>query len=472
VCSLAETILHHTAVVVQGCSHQDAVLAEHLLPETDSITKRIEYQLATESESAICHIIRNTNAELMRHLCLYVDVDIDWQKTPEAVRKAILARISGKPVALNASTRQWSRSSSINFRVADFALSLCLQIHRISRKRQRRTNTSLNPAVPSLVQVPAQLVCHLPQPSPPQTLAISLWLQMAVRYFVSVVKWVAVLTGGASEVERELWYALRGVYFNRFILRVLLTFWRMCWLIRNIWIRVFIISRRPILIRLTTMATRGTSRELCRNSITVELPEKTITGFACKNVHGNIQLQIYNGLLQVPPADVGPIATAIYDTDYRMCSRTDTCPYGEVVSTFQFGSGGRHRWPVSKDIWEPSRKLRCQYDNNGRIVSGFITLPHEQYEFIYHYRKYPKHNSALLRADYRQVGSPERSLFVFWCHSSSQHSGDELVDYDAVPSDKVTRVVRNISGSKFTTRYVCFFNFIRNCFRKRPLIFV
>jgi hypothetical protein len=456
-CSLAEIILHHSAIAVQGCTHQEAVLAEHLLPETDSIPKRIEYQLATESESAICHIIRNTNSELMRHLCLNVDVDIDWQKTPEAIRKAILARISGNQVTLNATTRQWSRSSAINFRVVDFALSLCLKIYDISRKRHRKSNITLNPAAPSLTQIPAQLGYHLSQNPLPRRSAMFIWLQTPVRHIVSIMKWIAVLTGGASEVERELWYALRGAYINQFTLRVLLTFWRIFWLMRNVWIRVFIIARRPLLAKLTTMATFGASRELFCNMITVELPEATITGFACKNIHGNMQLQIYDGALQAPPADIGPIATAIYDEDNRLVTRTDTCSHGETVSTFHFGSGsGRHRWPVCKDIWEPARKLRCQYDKSGRIVSGIITLAHEQYEFTYHYKKYPEHNNSLLRADYRLVGSDDRSLFVSWCHSPGIHSGEE-VDYDAIPSEKVTRVVRNISGRKIITRYVCSF---------------
>jgi hypothetical protein len=451
-CSLAEIILHHAAVATQSCNHQEAVFAEHLLPETDLVSKRIEFQLATESESAIRHIIRNTNIELMRHLCLYVDVDIDWDKTPEAVRKAIIARIRGEPVVLNTSTRQWCRSSAINFRVADFSMSLCLHIQNICRKRYRNPNMAPIPASPSLTQVPAELRYHLSTSSPPQNRTILLWLHLVVKHVVSVTKWVALLTSGASEVERELWYALRGVYCNRLIFRVLLGFWRICWFVRNIWIRIFIISRRPILAKLTTMATHGASRELCRSSIVVELPETTITGFACKNILGNIQLQIFSGSLQLPPTDSRPIATATYDEDNRLCSRTDICPDGEIVSTFQFPPGVRHRWPVSKDILEPGRKLCCQYDKCGRIVSGIITLAHEQYEFIYHYRKYPKHNNALLRADYKLVGSWERSLFVFWCHSSSQHSRDELVDYDAVPSEKVTRVVRKIGNRKFTTR--------------------
>lgn len=390
----------------------------------------------------------------MRHLCLYVDVDIDWQKTPESIRKAIMARISGDRIDVDNSTQEWSHNFAVDFRVADFALYLCLQIHQISEDRLENIDFT-PPIVSNSSKSPAQIVHHIAQRSSP-----ILWLQVVVRNIVRTMKWVAVLTSGASEVERELWYALRGAYFHQFILRILLAFWRVCWYMRNFWIWVFTIARRPILAKLATMATHGASRVLCRNMVTVELPERTITGFAYKNIHGNIQLQMYEGELQEPPAKTGPLATAIYDRNNRLVSRSDMSSVGETTSTFNFGSG-KGRWPLYKDTSEPARKLRCQYDKSGRVVSGHITLAHEQYTFIYHYRKYPKHNSQLLRADYRLVDSTDRSLFVYWCHSPGLHSGEE-VDFDAVPSDKVTRVVRNIGKKKFTTRYVSPTNSPRN----------
>lgn len=433
-------------VAIQGCTHQEAVLSEHLLHETDFTSKRIEHQLATEDGQSLLHIVRNTNAELMRHLCLYVDVDIDWQKTPKSVRKAVLARISGDKIDVDESILEWSRDSAVDFRVADFALNLCLQIHQISQYRLEHIGfTSIPVASDSSTHSPIQIARHIAEKSSP-----ILWLQVLVRGIVRITKWIAVITSGASEVERELWYALRGVYFHQSILRILLAIWRVCWYMRNFWIWVFIIARRPILAKIATMASYGASRVLYRNIITVELPEKAITGFAYKNIHGNIQLQVYEGTLQESPKDTGPIATAIYDKDNRLVSRADMSSTGETNSTFNFGSG-KGRWPLYKDISEPTRKLRCQYDKSGRIVSGHITLAQEQYSFVYHYKKYPKHNSQLLRADYRLVGSPDRSLFVSWCHSSGLYSGDE-VDYDAVPSEKVTRVVRSIGEKKYTTR--------------------
>lgn len=458
--SLTEIILHHVAVAIQGCTHQEAVLSEHLLHETDFTSKRIEYQLATENGDALRHIVRNTNAELMRHLCLYVDVDIDWQKTPESIRKAILARISGDTIDVEASTLGWCHDSGVDFRVADFALYLCLQIHQISESRLGNIGFTSSPVVSLPTQSPAQIAHRIAQKASP-----ILWLKMVLRGIVRVMKWMAVLTSGASEVERELWYALRGAYFHQSIVRILLAFWRVCWYMRNFWIWIFTIARRPILAKITTMATHGASRVLYRNMIIVELPETTITGFAHKNIHGNIQLQMYDGMLQESPANTGPLATAIYDEDNRLVSRSDMSSTGETTSTFNFGSG-KGRWPLYKDISEPARKLRCQYDKSGRIVSGHITLAHEQYTFVYHYRKYPKHNSQLLRADYRLVGSPDRSLFVSWCHSPGLHSGVEI-DFNAVPSERVTCVVRNIGEKKFTTRYVPYSNsqksFIARC---------
>jgi hypothetical protein len=447
--SLAEILLHHTAVAVQGLSHREGLLAEHLLSGTNTISKRIELQLATEPEQTLGHIIRSTQARIMKHLCLQVDPNIAWQKTPESVRRAIVARILGDTVEIDSDMEYWSNSVGLNISTVDFSLSLCLNIYEIGKKRQRRTMANFTSAAPGFLQVPPELTCAIPKIRPSKVSAALLWLKESSRIAVVTVKWIAILTGAASEVERELWYSLRGIYFRDTVLRMLLAFWKVCWVIRNVWIRVFLIYHRPILRKIRTMAHRGVSRTLVRNIITVELPGKTITGFGSRIATGSISLDIYDGALEEPPSKTKPVTKATYDEHNRLRTRIDNLSSGEVISTFEYGPAIKQRWPTSKITVEPLRTVRCQYDQFGRVVNGNIEMGTKEFEFEYHYRKQPKHNSDIARADYRQSNLPDRSLWVFWSFPLPGQSDSTM--FDSVPSERVTRVVRNIDGQKYTT---------------------
>jgi hypothetical protein len=385
----------------------------------------------------------------MKHLCLHVETNTSWQKTPESVRRAIFARITGNQVEVDSTMEEWINLSALNMRTADFGLSLCLNIYQLGKKRRRRTGANFVSVAPGFLQVPAQLTCALPQSRPSKVSVALLWLTVTSRVALLMVKWIAVLTGAASEVERELWYSLRGVYFRDIILRFLLVFWKVCWWTRNMWIRVFLIYQRPILRKIRIMAARGVSRDLTRNIITVELPTKTITGFGSQIVTGTILLNIYEGALEDPPPQKEPIATATYDDRFRLLTRQDNLFNGEVISTFQYPIGAQQRWPVSKIVVEPHRKVHCQYDQFGRIIKGTIEMGTEEFEFDYHYRRHPKHNSDISRADYRQECSPDKSLCVFWSFPLPGQSDNNT--FDTVPSERVTRVIRNIGSKKYTT---------------------
>ncbi|KAF2423713.1 hypothetical protein EJ08DRAFT_595586 [Tothia fuscella] len=448
-CSLAEILLYHTAIAVQAFSHHDALLAEHFLHETQTVSKRIEFQIATDSEPNIGHIIQSTNSRIIDHLCFHINANTAWRETPQSVREAVIARICGSDVPIKLEVARWMQDAGLDLRGLDFSLFLCINIYHLGKRRWRRNDAPY--AAPGFLQVPAQLTSALPQTRPSKISMVWLWADEACRLTVVTVKWIAILTGAASEVERELWYSLRDVYFRDFLLRSLLAFWKICWLIRNMWIRIFLIQRRPLLAKVRTWAYHGVCRELVRNNITVERASNTVTGFGSRIVTGNISLDIYDGALQEKPLGKGAIATATYDEHYRLRTRQDNMADGEKVSTFCYAAGSHSRYPTSKEIVEPTRKIQCQYDQHGRIVSGTIQTGIEEFEFNYFYRKFPKHNSDISRADYRQARFPDRSLVVFWSFPLHGQSDDDI--FESAPSEQVTRVIRTIGNKKYTTTW-------------------
>jgi hypothetical protein len=111
-----EAILYHTGGAVLGWSQNPVILAEHLLPETTSASKRIEFQIAAESEGLITQIVQKTHAQLMQHLCLGIDIDTEWIETPEIVWEVVLARIRGGPVLIIPAVEHWMASPMATFK--------------------------------------------------------------------------------------------------------------------------------------------------------------------------------------------------------------------------------------------------------------------------------------------------------------------------------------------------------------------
>ncbi|KAL5320077.1 hypothetical protein ACEPPN_013139 [Leptodophora sp. 'Broadleaf-Isolate-01'] len=448
---LTEVILHHTSKAFLHLSHRHAILAEHFLHETNTISKRIEFQLATENNDSLTSIIRKTNALLMKHLCLQIDVESQWDDVPEVVRRAVVARVVGKQAAITPEMTQWMATTSKNIELDDFGLALCLRIFHFGIQRQRSMQIGPQFNCVGFSEVPTQVQCEPLNGAITKPSVLLRCLRVIIRYIVSIVEWVAILSCAGSDIERELWYSLRGVYFHDTILRMLLLFWKICWSIRNIWIVTILIYNRPTLANMTRLALRGARRELLRNSITVELPRKVVTGFASKSGHGNITLEIFEGSLRERPADKKPIATAIYDEDFRLSSLQDHVPNGKVQSTYHYANAVRSRWPVSKTVVEPTRKLRCRYDKFGRVVSGTLTLGVEEFEFDYHYRMCPNRNDDILSADYRLAKSEtQETLSVYWSVPAKRHSTGS---YDWVPSERIAQIVRKIGDKKYITSW-------------------
>lgn len=446
---LTETIFHHTATSILGLTTSHAILAEHLLHDTIDMPKRIEFQLATEDEMSLERIIHKSNNRLLRHLCLDINADLEWKRVPAAVRNAVLDRVAGRPVRMTSSLNQWLKSSSKDIVLEDFCASLCLQISKFAKtrlgemtKNPRRNTLTDDSKTTEKTQVRQQK---------PKVSSKSFGKRLAggtVGFAEGIIKWFAILSGGASEVEREIWYKLRSVPGRSLIVMLLLLGWIICRWVKNVWITFIMIYRRPALQRLTRLTLRGATRTVVTNTITAELPRKIVTGFGSRNDTGTLTLDIFDGSLSQRPDDTPPFASATYN-GWQLRNRQETLSNGFALSTFNYNSES-DRWPISKDVVEPGRSMSGRYDKLGRVVNGNLVLGAHEYQFAFHYAKHPDFNKDLLRADFWQLQSPDKLLSVSWGISAQKES--KKLDI-ATPSERVTRVQRQDGDIVYVTTF-------------------
>jgi hypothetical protein len=399
-------------------------------------------------------LLRKTNIDLMKPLCFGIDVNTEWYTTPVTVREAVLARVLGDSTPFTSETSKWLVTTSKDIELEDFHVSLCLRVYGLVKTRLKNLNSSSNSqsSISEVKRIPAELDCKELQRTGSGFSVFVRFLLACVHMFVSTSKWLAILSGAASEVERELWYSLKGVPepFGSAILVSLLLFFKVCWYIKNTWITFILMYQRPALKRIVRLALRGSTRELFRNSIIAELPEKTVTGFASYSMSSDITLDIFDGSLEQRPS-TDPAATCNY-CNSRLQTRVDRRGTEQIKTTYHYlASDENVRIPDHKDVIESNRTLRHRYDRYGRVSSGQLNLGTTEIGFNYHYRKAPKHNSDILRAVYQQSDSTTSPrLTVFW---SVPGQGRPMEDDLAIPSERVTSVVKEVGGRRFVTTF-------------------
>lgn len=439
---VAEALIFHVAHVQFGMTHTEAMYLEHKLRGNHVISKRLEAELAMSDNTTAGLLCRRTWMELMHQLCLGVDVDTQWHKLPPATREAIISRIGGKPVRLSEEFSAWATDTRVDIATSDFHVQLALELH--SRSTERRNHVIVY-APEGLTADPTPHTAQLkPVPIPRgrqrRTVFQSILYSVTKVPFV-VVKWIAIISGGGSNIERELVYLLENVWGRSFILGFTMIVWKLCSKVKDFWVFWILIYHRPAVVQITRLASKGARRKTHRDRIVVELTRSAITGFASVSDTDTLSLHVYSGTLSVEPNVGDPLFVATYDSASRLTSRVDK---DGRTSTFQY-EGNSSRRPVSREVEHKGAKSVGVYDKRGRVVKGSITVGGTKLGFQYHYKK-SKTDASLLRADYALIGSND-SLSVFWGKPV------DVDDYTWVASKNIGLIVRRIGAKTYTTTY-------------------
>lgn len=449
-----EAILFHTARAIFHMDRQRAIQAEHFLHETEQLSRRIDFELSTSDMATLMEIQRKTNLKLMKHLCLGVHVDSKWRDLPAYVREVIFSRILGDPVIVSHEMHQWMASQSVDMQTSDFHLEIALTIYDKTLEREHiNAEYSLETGTAPLAK--AELHCS-PVHIGPKQLGFFRSLVAGVESIPSsVTKWVGIITGAGSDVERELWYNIRYWHARGLVLYLTLSFWRLCWFLKNMWVYVLLIYHRKNLVRISRLAKKGASRTLVKDRIVIEQLRKIITGFAVRNEQGFVTLEIFDKQLSTKPTDSEPISTAVYDDMLRLSSRQDKTTRKDknaspfIYSTYFYPEKSRSRWPSHKEVIDGDNFRRCFYDKYGRVTHGSMVFGTKEYEFTYSYKSSPKNSHEILRAEFKVAnGESSDSFVVYW---GVPLRADVNTKLNWVPSDRVCRIVRKIGRKMYTT---------------------
>jgi hypothetical protein len=414
-----------------------------------------DFDLSIMNEATLQRVRTEALEEAMGYLCLGVDVDTGWDELPLVIRRAIVSRIVGRQVSEDNELRDWIEKTGIDQQKTDSQLFFSLGIYQRTWQRRERGDAK-SPAVPE--QPPSSniledsLVGHA-NPVKQATLlhAVS---GLIIDTPVTAIKWVSIITGGAFDAERELWYCLQDSYFRERLLTAVLAVWKVCWQIKNAWVYVLMIYHRRALAHISHLARKGASRVLKKNTVVVQLSRKFITGFASRNEQDTLTLSIFPGRLDMIPCDKEPSSVAVYDDKSRLSSRTDQTGQGSRVSTYEYKEGNPRRWPDIRKVVEGSTTMRCHYDGAGRVSYGTLTLSSTSYVFRYGYKSGEKYSRDILKADFHLAESECRdSLTVYWGSPVRTNANFGWANRDWVPSDKVCCVIRFIGGKTYVTTW-------------------
>ncbi|PHH60964.1 hypothetical protein CDD82_2206 [Ophiocordyceps australis] len=466
----AEALLYHVARVQLGHSHAQAVRAEHLLADTAALSKRLEMELALADAASLRTVLRRTNAELMRHLCWDVDVDAEWEGMPADAREAVISRITGHAVAVTGGLVRWLSDHALDLATIDFGLRLSLDIFQNCEERYMSTvcyaqGGADHAAAPLAAQLrPVRLAnWHA------STSRVGRALSALATLPLSLFKWLLVISGGGTNVERELAFRLGGVPGGGLVLEAVLFVWQTCRAIKDLCVYTLLVYHRADLVHITRLAQKGERRKMKRNAMIVDLPRKTITAFASTSDHGGnvghdghdgdgddgngndgnghdgndglnatMTLKAYNGRLQSPPAAAQPpVFTASYDAQLRLVRRVDAL---NTTSTYKY-FGKSSRWPQSKKVLGDKYHSIGFYDSHGRIKHGVLALAQSstKVNFTYHYKATPRASASVLRADFAPIntGSTEK-LSVYWGVPPSDYDYASTPACDWIPSTTTT----------------------------------
>ncbi|GAB7344908.1 hypothetical protein MBLNU457_3344t2 [Dothideomycetes sp. NU457] len=375
---------------------------------------------------------------LLKDLCLSVNVNQRWTDLPEDVRQWIYDRVIGQDAKVSPSALTWLVNEGVNLRHNSERLerrALIIQDmirqseNRIEERHTRRNSSKADTADLSLA-------VSTPKARKNLLTRFGIW---TIRTTHSAVKWIALLSGGAPDCGRELWFASRNQPLHVFTLRVLLFIWKLCWWMQHFWAYVFLVAGSKRIEPLVRQVHLGSTRKLSQTTIIFETPAATISGILGRDAENKLSITSYEGQHTEAPQDKKYLAKAYYDNRYRLQRRIVAAEGSELVTSEYHYADESSRWPASKTVFENNRESICHYDKYGRILRGRVNRAGKMYNFVYWYRKRPKGNADVLQASYQDAtDSSNFSIDVFYCIKPRNKLNN--VQF-WVPSEKLQRIV-------------------------------
>jgi hypothetical protein len=448
---ISETLLHACAETILGLDHEQAGIAESILVcksdnyEDFQVSECIKRAMPFEfSESRMAAFAVNSRKDILRNLCLGIDVETMWDDLPLDIRTVFLERCLGDATSFTADHLSWILSNvqaepgcPVDTRIARYDLGALLAARKYhyfrsqgplaltEKSYQARTadinyyqDNGLNVSVRSLIY--------------------SMWAA-AKRPFTSFyhdvglcIKFFVLACIADPEYHRELACMFQGKPWfvtkpSTFILTLL---WRYSRAAQSLVMPYFLFKGRKEL-QTIFKAVKGTQITLKKNRVILQHLEGTSTAFIHNNAEGGFKLYFYSGTHKQEPAS-GATMVSTYSQDMRLRSRIEYSN-GELLNEYlydypsdkknkrlsKFTHNGNRRIPLSRSCVSGKKEGSVVHFNlKGYIESGSYMLDGNLVRFKYHYRKNAKYDDELLRAEFVL---PHLSANVSWCAPPVRH---------------------------------------------------
>lgn len=447
----SEAMLHECCEAMMNLRHSDATLAELLLNANSDISTRMAVQLAWAQEADLAMIKANTNPEILRHLALGIDVDVDWIHTPEDVRIAAVSRVVGKHYAKSDVLRQWLVQRADSVQLHDWYIRQALAIMDLA-------NSRLSAATGQKDAYIQEANWTNPAPSRAQhgLDKFEYWSTRLYEWGFTFIELVAIISTAGTDAGRELWYLMRGNKLQAPAIWCLLKVWKLCWWVRNFFVRRILLRWNSDYQRFHEWTVKGASRTLAQGILKISDPRYEKTGFVASAMSG-VELAIYNGTHEEFPEEYKEYQLANYDSKMRL-KQISTYKAGDLTAQqnveYSYSSSDKSKlgkYPVSRKSRINGDDYVVYYNENGRITHGDCMLSGVRYRFQYEYRKIPHEVTRVMKATYTSIGLMDPVTHaVFWC-KSGDHSDADVQSW--IPTSRVAKYVKTTKASMEETTF-------------------
>ncbi|KAF2089036.1 glycosyltransferase family 4 protein [Saccharata proteae CBS 121410] len=446
---VAELLLTTYAETILNLSNDDAKTAGFLpalrlsqegeLAVAEHVKRSMQSETAASDTMMSVPLLRN---HLLRHLCLGVDVDLDWGKLPVEVRQFMLDRCLGKDPTSSSKILQWLEDN----RGSHEAVQAAIPRHdlgaylAIEQFKYSISLISVGPIEKAYRQLAANLE-EIDESSSEHTADFTMaiyttYIKAPFSYIYHAtglwIKFLFLAPMADAEYQRELDCTLSGcsVIFRKPAVLFLTCIWIYAKWVQS-WSFPFFIYHTRKDIRTIWETIQGTRITLRKGRVEVKSLEKTSTAFIHQERNGGFKLHAYSGAIKTEPDAKGGLQTVcVYSNQMQLYSREEYNNKGELVNHYVYDyptlkrrqtvlSRSRARIPLSRTcVRGKDESAFVNYNDKGHIESGSYLSHGNLVRFKYHYRKNAKYDDELLRAEFVL---PHMSCNVSWSAPPVRH---------------------------------------------------
>jgi hypothetical protein len=253
---IAEAIIHEYCETKMLFPHSRAVLSELLVSSKLELKlpTRIKCQLQQSSRLELFQIVTHRDNELVRHLCLDINCDLEWDDLPNDVRVILMNRVKSQPQVFSPSQLQWIQKNRCNGNVLSYrtylasqdihaCLTLLIDEYAGNRLREPNSNTTPERRPVTTIDVAAEAERELRPRSEDAPIFKIIFkpFDLVANFIKTSIKFLFLACIAEPEFQRELACVLTGGIFRRLVTFLITRIWIFARFLQNLILPFFFV---------------------------------------------------------------------------------------------------------------------------------------------------------------------------------------------------------------------------------------